>query len=152
MRSVALILAVLMVPIRAIGCELAIQIAGDHEITQGGVPTFQIFVRNNGVVPCKVLDVRKREDLKDNYAEMKILGPDDRPVEMPRMISDPGPIGEQDWVNLAPGQAIAFEHDGKPWGLNRLSAGRYKVQLRFRDPFLQREHKSDDFDLLVRVK
>ena len=77
-----------------------------------------------------MVNVVKRADLKDAYAQLSVTAAG-RPVEVPRFISDPGPISDADLLVLSPQQTLRFEHTGFPLGLDKLSPGSYEARLDF---------------------
>ncbi len=71
----------------------------------------------------------ERVDLRHNYAQL-IVTRNGKPVELSRIISDPGPTGVGDYVQLNPGQTMTLEHDGMPYILSELRSGRYSAVVK----------------------
>jgi hypothetical protein len=72
-------------------------------VRAGTRPEFSAVVTNRSDRPMRVLDVRqrRRSDLQDVYFELFILE-ERRLVDLPRAISDPGPISKADYAVLQP--------------------------------------------------
>ena len=81
--------------------DLKVELAVSPEaVAVGQIPEFTIKITNQTEMPVKVLDVRDRPDLQHSYSDVEIV-PLDNEVEVLLAISDPGPIGEEDfskWV------------------------------------------------------
>ena len=97
-------------------------------VKRGDAPRFEVVVR--AAERRKVLDVVRREDLKDKLAKPKIWGGkdlDDIPVSLLAL----GPVGEGDYLVLEPNDTIRFEHRGLPLVLGRLQPGNYVIAIRY---------------------
>lgn len=97
----------------------------------GTVPAFRLTIRNEGKVAEKVLKLRG--DLQDTYFDLKVTK-DGKPVNLPRAISDPGPITNDDYVTLQPGQKVTYDLTRFATALDRLSPGEYKATVRYWPP------------------
>jgi len=105
-------------------------------VKQGAVPKFRLAVRTSGRDPQRVLDLRNgRHDLQDTYYDLQVTA-GDKAVDLPRGISDPGPISAKDFVTLKAGEAVTLELSRFALALERLPPGRYKARVRFwQDPY-----------------
>jgi hypothetical protein len=104
-------------------------------VKKGTVPKFLLTIRNDGKAPEKVVDIRRRVDLQHTYYDLEVLQ-DGKVLELPRMISDPGPVSDEDWATLKPGQKITFQLVHFPTLLERLPPGKYIARVQFwQDPF-----------------
>ena len=98
-----------------------------QHFAQGGAPLFQISIQAVSK-PQKVLKFQTRGDLKDTYVHL-LITESNKEVELPVFISDPGPIDETDYVELAPGEQLKFAHNGFPLAVSKLPAGTYSVRV-----------------------
>jgi hypothetical protein len=115
----------------ALAAELSVQLrAAVPAFKQGEAPAFVVTVTNTSTLPVEVINVLKRADLKDTYVRLSVtaLG---QPVDVPRFISDPGPISAADLLTLSPTQAFSFDHTGFPLALDKLSPGSYRARVEF---------------------
>jgi hypothetical protein len=99
----------------------------DQLVVAGNTPTFtvQVDALENS---ARVIRIVGRNDLRDNYARLTVYR-DGKPVELARSISDPGPIGEADIVQLNPQEGMTFVHRGEPYALSQLTPGTYLVKV-----------------------
>jgi hypothetical protein len=97
----------------------------------GTVPAFRLTISNEGKATEKVL--RLRGDLQDTYFDLEVTR-DGKRVSVPRAISDPGPITDDDFVTLQPGQKVTYELTKFASGLHLLPPGDYKAAVRFWRP------------------
>ncbi len=103
-------------------------------IPAGTIPAFRLTIQNDGTVAEKVL--KPRGDLHDTYYDLQGTR-DGKPVNLPRAISDPGPVTEDDFVSLEPGKNVTFEFTRFATGLHYLAPGTYEARIRvWQDPFL----------------
>jgi hypothetical protein len=100
------------------------------EVKAGTRPAFQLSVKNVSGNTQKVLDIRKRHDLQDTYFDLDVLK-DGKEVLMPRAISDPGDIEDQDWVSLPTGASVTFTLSSFAGAWERLPPGSDKARVRF---------------------
>ena len=86
------------------------------------------------------MDIRdRRHDLQHTYYDLKVTR-DGKPVDLPRAISDPGLIGDDDFVSLLPGGSVTFVLSNFPQPLEELPPGSYQASVRFwQDPYQSRE-------------
>jgi hypothetical protein len=104
----------------------------------GTRPGFYVSIANKGTRPVRVLDTRngRRADLQDAYFELFVLR-DGRIVDVPILISDPGPIAATDYVALAPGERLELRSLSHKRVLERLPPGVYSAFILFwQDPQL----------------
>jgi ADP-ribose pyrophosphatase YjhB (NUDIX family) len=107
-------------------------------VRAGEVPRFRLTIRNEGDAPERIIDLGggRRSDLQDNYYDLEVTQGGKR-VDMPRIISDPGPVAENDFRELQPGESVTYELLRFPSMLAALRPGKYQARVRFRqDPML----------------
>jgi hypothetical protein len=97
----------------------------------GSVPAFLLTIRNCGKVAEKVLKLRG--DLQDTYFDLEVSQNGKR-VSVPRSISDPGPITDDDFATLKPGEKVTHKLTRFAAALDRLPAGEYTAVVRFWRP------------------
>lgn len=102
------------------------------KIRVGTRPQFSVVVTNKGSGSIRVLDVRdgRRNDLQDVYFELVIVK-DGRVVDLPTVISDPGPISNADYVVLNPGERLDVRRLSYKRVAERLSEGEYAAFILF---------------------
>lgn len=106
------------------------------EIKIGKRPEFSVAISNDTDKPLRVLDVRhgRRVDLLQTYFEL-FVARHKRVVEIPVVISDPGPVSAGDFIELQRGQRVEISRIGYTRALETLSPGRYDAYILFwRDP------------------
>ena len=109
----------------------------EPSVTAGVVPKFQLTLRNEGKAAVKVLDIRdnRRVDLQDTYYDVEIRRGKEL-VELPRVISDPGLISDDDFTSLGAGAKLSFKLTRFALALEELPPGKYKARVQFwKDPF-----------------
>jgi hypothetical protein len=102
----------------------------DKEIKSGTTPQFRLTVTNTSNEEEKVLDIRGRSDLQHTYYDLEVTK-DGKSVDLPRAISDPGPISDREFLSLAPGASVTFVLSSFPMSLNALPPGNYQASVRF---------------------
>jgi hypothetical protein len=110
--------------------------AASKTVKAGEVPKFKLTIRNAGNMPERIIDLSsgRRADLQDTYYDLVVtqMG---KVVDIPRAISDPGPIGEKDFRNLKASEKVTFELSRFAAALEKLPPGKYKARVRFwQDP------------------
>lgn len=97
-------------------------------IRTGTRPQFSLSVRNKSSRSIRVLDVRdgRRNDLQDAYFELFIVQ-DGHVVDLPIVISDPGPISNEDYLVLNPGESLNVRRLSYKRMAERLAAGEYSA-------------------------
>lgn len=108
-------------------------------VRAGEVPAFTLTVHNDGDRPERVLDLSggRRRDLQDTYYELEVWRAGRVLADIPRMISDPGPVREDDFVVLGPGGKLELAFTRFAAGLQFLPPGEYRARIRFRQYPLQ---------------
>jgi hypothetical protein len=111
--------------------------AATKTVKTGEVPKFKLTIRNEGNAPERIIDLSggRRADLQDTYYDVEVTQ-GGKAVAIPRIISDPGPIGEKDFRKLKAGEKVTFELTRFVAVLGRLPPGAYQARVRFwQDPF-----------------
>jgi hypothetical protein len=105
----------------------------------GEVPKFTLTIHNEGDGPERVLDLSggRRCDLQDTYYDLEVSRDGRVLVDIPRMISDPAPVQENDFLILKPGEKLELEFTRFAVGLQFLPPGEYQARIRFRQYPLQ---------------
>jgi hypothetical protein len=107
---------------------------------RGTEPSFAVVLKNASEKPVRLLDVRegRRPDLADSYYEI-IFEQNGRTLsDLPRVISDPGPVEAVDFFVLSPGAIIETALSTMA-NLSTIPAGRYSAYVRITvDPFAAR--------------
>lgn len=87
-------------------------------VKAGSRPQFSVVVANKSTRPTRVLDVRsgRRTDLQDVYFELFVVK-NGRVVDLPMVVSDPGPISGDDYLELKPGERM----DVRPLSYKRVT-------------------------------
>jgi hypothetical protein len=101
-------------------------------VKAGTRPQFSIVVTNKSDRPMRVLDVRngRRNDLQDTYFELFIVE-GSRVVDLPSVISDPGPISDVDYAVLQPGERFEVRPLSYKRVAERLPPGHYSAFILF---------------------
>jgi hypothetical protein len=101
-------------------------------VKAGEIPTFRLTIRNEGASPERIIDLTggRRPDLQDSIYDLEVTQ-GGTAVDIPRVISDPGPIVENDFLELKPGGKVSFELTRFPSMLGMLAAGSYQARVRF---------------------
>lgn len=99
-------------------------------VRRGSRPEFSLSVRNTSLTALRLLDTRRgrRRDLGDTYYSLVIRTRDGKEPEIPRVISDPGPIADEDFVTIAPGERIHITV-ATPLVLESLERGAYRAHV-----------------------
>lgn len=109
---------------------LATLAPNEQMVKQGTAPRFVVKIRA-GSGPLRVMKFAQRNDLRHAYARVTVTH-GGQPVSVARVISDPGPTAEGDYVVLPAGQEVTFAHDGMPFLLSRLPLGTYEATVKLR--------------------
>jgi hypothetical protein len=83
-----------------------------------------------------VLDLRngRRPDLQDTNCDLQVSA-EDKLVNLPRAISDPGPITDKDFHMLKPAKSVTLQLSRFALALEKLPPGEYSARVRFwQDP------------------
>jgi hypothetical protein len=67
--------------------------------------------------------------LQDTYFDLEVIQ-GGKAVEVPRAITDPGPICDGDFTTLKPGEKVTYELTRFATALDMLPAGQYKARVR----------------------
>jgi hypothetical protein len=104
----------------------------EKAVKRGTSPRFHLTIRNEGNNAEQVIDLcgGRRADLQDTYYDLEVTQ-GGKTVDIPRIISDPGPIGEKDFVILKPGEVVTFELSRFATSLESLLPGKYQARVRF---------------------
>lgn len=108
----------------------------DKIVKKGTVPKFKLTINNEGKAPEQVIDLSggRRPDLQDTYYELEVTQ-DGKMVDLSRAISDPGPIGENDYRKVGAGEKVTFDLTRFATAIEKLPTGRYQARIRFwQDP------------------
>jgi hypothetical protein len=115
--------------VSACAAEVQVALAPQTQTVKAGAkPSFVVTVTATASGQ-RVMKFGERTDLRDSYARL-IVTKDGTPVDVPVLISDPGPTNANDYVSLSTGQTISFVHDGSPQLLSTLSPGRYSAVVK----------------------
>lgn len=98
----------------------------------GVVPAFRLTIRNVGAEPEKVLKLRG--DLQDTYYDLVVSRDGRQIVDIPHAISDPGPVTDEDFITLKPGEQVVYELTRFAIGQAYLKPGDYTAAVRFWRP------------------
>ena len=101
-------------------------------VRAGTRPQFSVVVANKSDRSMRVLDVRngRRNDLQDSYFELFIVE-GRRVIDLPSVISDPGPIADADYAVLKPGERIEVRSLSYTRLAERLPPGKYSAFILF---------------------
>jgi hypothetical protein len=105
--------------------------ATSKSFAKGTVPTFKLKIKNEGKAVEKILKLRG--DLQDTYYDLEVTQ-NGKPVQVPRFISDPGLIGDSDYVTLKPGESVTFELKRFASAWESLPVGKFKAVVQFWPP------------------
>ncbi len=101
-----------------------------NRVSKGRRPGFTLALRNTGSTPLRLLDTRarRRADLADTYYGLVIRTKRGDTPDLPRVISDPGPISDEDYFVLQPG-GTAQMPVSSPLALEALRTGLYVAHV-----------------------
>jgi hypothetical protein len=108
------------------------------KVKVGTRPTFYVSIANNDAQPVRVLNARdsRRTDLQEAYFELFVLS-EGSIVDVPMLISDPGPISNYDYLTLGSGERLEVRPLSYKRVIERLPPGVYSAFILFwRDPEL----------------
>ncbi len=112
---------------------LSLQLVDSH-IRQGDTPKFRLTLTNISNNTSQILNIDRRVDLQHTYYKL-VVTKDAHPVDVPVIISDPGPITASDWIKVPSGGTRTFLLSNFPDRYQELQPGIYKAYVRFwRDP------------------
>lgn len=135
MRIITVLLAT-MVSCSHAPHELALSLdAVEPVIHAGAVPGFRLTLTNVSSHAIRILNAERRVDLQHTYYEL-VVTKEGKPVDVPRYISDPGPVSDVDWLEISPGGAKIFFLSDFPQRFEALPPGVYEACVDFwRDPY-----------------
>jgi hypothetical protein len=105
-------------------------------VKTGVVPEFKLILRNEGTAAEQVIDLTggRRPDLQHTYYQLEVVQ-QGKAVVLPRSVSDPGPIADQNFLELEAGKKVAFKLRRFALALGKLPPGEYQARIRFwQDP------------------
>jgi|SRR4051812_34417539 hypothetical protein len=104
-------------------------------IRAGTVPHFRLTITNVSDHAMRVIDAERRVDLQHTYYKL-VVTKDGKPVDIPRAISDPGPVSDKDWAEIPSGGMKNFVLSNFPDQFETLPPGKYEAYVHFwRDPY-----------------
>ena len=110
-------------------------VAVEPILSSGTVPRFRLTLTNISDRACRILNAEKRVDLQHAYYHLVVLK-DGKPVDVPMAISDPGPVSDEDWLEVPLGGTKIFNLTDFPEHFETLPPGIYEAYVDFwRDPF-----------------
>ena len=98
--------------------------ADTARVKAGERPRFSARIHNTTSRPVRLLDVRqgRRADLQDSYFELFVARGTSL-VDLPHVISDPGPLDRGDFFDLLPGAAAEITNLSYTGALGELPPG-----------------------------
>lgn len=99
-------------------------------VKRGAVPKFKLTIHNEGKSREQVPDISRRPDLQDTYYDLEVTQ-GGKAVQVARAISDPGPLGDEDFRVLKMGEKVTFELSRFALSLEKLPPGKYQARIRF---------------------
>lgn len=106
--------------------EVVVTLSPQRQVVKSGeTPRFVVEVRAVGT-PVRIMKFAVRGDLRDNYARIRVTR-NGKAIDVPIVISDPGPTSDSDYELLLPDQRVSFEHRGTPFLLGKLLPGDYSA-------------------------
>ena len=101
-------------------------------VRAGTPPQFSVVVANKSDRSMRVLDVRngRRNDLQDNYFELFVVQ-GRQVIDLPSVISDPGPVADADYAVLKPGERMEVRPLSYKRVAERLPPGKYSAFILF---------------------
>jgi hypothetical protein len=123
----------------------------NQEIEVGKLPKLTVKIKNVSEIKIKVLNIEGRPDLQDTYCESIFLKNGNHFKYM-TAISDPGPVGDRDFVKLSPGEELSINLANPNIDPNDLKPGKYEVYVIFRpDPYsFAKKYRSQKVGFIVK--
>ena len=127
--AVSLTILVTLLASTSLACaEAVVTLSPQQQVVKNGEsPRFVVEVRAVGT-PVRIMKFAARSDLRDNYARIRVTR-NGKEIDVPIMISDPGPTSDSAYELLKPGQRLSFEHRGTPFLLTKLPPGAYSATV-----------------------
>jgi hypothetical protein len=118
----------------AVAGELALSMSVDPpEMKVGSWPVFIVTFTNNSSSTVRVLDFSARGDLQAAYLPV-VIREGSRTVELPRTISDPGPLSDAAYRSIGPHQSQVVRLNWLPNAINQLKPGQYIATVEYWEP------------------
>ena len=128
LSNLAILVSLFASPLFAWAGEVVVTLAPERQVIHSGEsPRFVVEVRAVGT-SVRIMKFASRGDLRDNYAKLRVTQ-NGKNVDVPRMISDPGPTSDSAYELLMPNQRLSFEHRGTPFLLAKLPPGEYSATV-----------------------
>jgi len=136
MRPATVLLLLIVSCSHAAQHELALGLVPVEPVIRvGTAPHFRLTITNVSDHVMRVLDAERRVDLQHTYYKL-VVTKDGKRVEVPRAISDPGPVSDKDWVEIPPSRSKVFLLTDFPERFEILPPGVYEAYVDFlRDPY-----------------
>ena len=103
------------------------------EVEAGTSPVFVVTIANITKDPIRILNFSAREDLQGAYLPVEIRQGGAK-VNLPRFISDPGPISDDAYQPIAPHQSAVVRIHSIPAAVHLLTPGEYTAVVQYREP------------------
>lgn len=108
--------------------EVVVTLSPQQQVVKSGEsPRFVVEVRAVGT-SVRIMKFAARGDLRDSYARIRVTR-NGKEVDVPMVISDPGPTSDSSYDLLKPDQRVSFEHRGTPLLLAKLPPGEYSATV-----------------------
>jgi len=95
----------------------------------GEFPKLELIITNVSNKRIKILDLRNRPDLQDNYGKVVFFRDGSKYQFRTSTISDPGPVGDGDFIELSPNENIHILLSDPPYDPKELRPGKYEVNF-----------------------
>ncbi len=126
LANLAITVSILASPSFAWADGVVVTLSPQQQIVKSGEsPRFVVEVRAVGT-SVRIMKFAARGDLRDNYARIRVTR-NGKEIDVPIVISDPGPTGDSAYELLMPDQRVSFEHRGTPFMLAKLPPGDYSA-------------------------
>jgi hypothetical protein len=126
LARLAVLVSLLASPSLAWAGEVVVTLSPQRQVVKSGeTPRFVVEVTAVGAA-VRIMKFAIRGDLRDNYARIRVTR-NGKEIDVPIVISDPGPTSDADYELLLPDQRVSFEHRGTPFLLAKLPPGDYSA-------------------------
>ena len=98
-------------------------------IKYGKFPKLELIITNESKKKIKILDITNRPDLQDNYGSVVFYKGGSSFSFNTTTISDPGAIGDNDFIELSPNENIRIILSDPPHDPRELRPGKYEVNF-----------------------
>lgn len=151
LADLSILVALLASPVSGWAGEVGVTLSPQQQVVRGGeTPRFVVEVRAVGT-SVRVMKFAVRGDFRDNYARIRVTR-NGKEVNVPIMISDPGPTSDSDYELLERDQSVSFEHRGTPFALAQLPPGDYAATVALRPDWRDTPVKSNSVYFTVLPK